>query len=224
MARAASGGRPRPVPPPARRDPIAPPTPPGPDDAALLAAARSGDGAALGTLVRRHEQTVLTIAARITGVSADAEDVRQRVFLALLERPPAGTGAGDGAGGDVENVGAWLKRCAANAAVDHVRRRSRRRAATRRFAARPAPEVAPPHAAPARRDEAARLHAALSQLDPAQRAALALRFDGDLTFAEAAAALGEPVSTVKSRTQTAIRRLRMLLTTPHAPAGAPRAE
>ena len=165
--------------------------------------------------MRRHEHAVLSIAARVTGSAADAEDVRQQVFLALFRTPP------DDCGGAV-NVGAWLRRCAANAAVDRVRRDARRRAAARRFAAVPRPTADAPDAAPARQDEAGRLRAALGALDPEQRAALALRFDGGLTFAEAAAALGEPASTVKSRTRTAIARLRVLLAAPPAPAGAAR--
>ena len=84
------------------------------------------------------------------------------------------------------------------------------------------PTAAAPHADPEARDEAARLRAALAGLAPEQRAALALRFDGGLTFAEAAAALGEPVSTVKSRTRTAIARLRGSLAAPPAPVGAAR--
>ena len=165
--------------------------------------------------MRRHEQAVLAIAARVTGSPADAEDVRQQVFLALFRTPPDGDGA-------AVNVGAWLRRCAANAAVDRVRRDARRRSAARRFAAEPPPTAAAPHDLPEARDEAARLRAALAELAPEQRAALALRFDGGLTFAEAAAALGEPISTVKSRTRTAIARLHGSLAAPPAPVGAAR--
>ena len=166
---------------------------------------RAGDGAALEVLVRRHEHAVYAVAARVVGNAPDAADVRQRVFLALLERPPDEP---------IADLPAYLRRSAANAAVDHVRRRARRRAATRRLAARPRPDADSPDAAPARRDEAAKLRSALAELPPEQRAALALRYDGGLTFAEAAAALGEPASTVKSRTRAAIARLRTLLTAP----------
>jgi RNA polymerase sigma-70 factor (ECF subfamily) len=60
-------------------------------------------------------------------------------------------------------------------------------------------------------DETARLSAALAQLEPDERALLALRFDESLTFAEIAAALDVPISTVKSRAGKLVARLRAML-------------
>ena len=73
----------------------------------------------------------------------------------------------------------------------------------------------------AERDEANRLRSAMQSLSAEHRAALALRYDGGLTFAQAATALGEPVTTVKSRTGAAIARLRALLTAQTPPAERP---
>ena len=58
-------------------------------------------------------------------------------------------------------------------------------------------------------DEA--VFAALRQLPPNQRAVIALRYLEDLTETETASVLGCPVGTVKSRTNSAMAKLRTLL-------------
>ena len=157
------------------------------------------------TLAQRHAAVVYRIAHRITGSDADAQEVRQQIFLQALRDPPAG----------VADWRAWLCRCAANAAANHLRTAARRRNRHRRA---PGPTPAPdPLAAAEARDEAARLRAAMNELTADQRAVLALRFDGGLTLSEVAAHLGVPVGTAKDRSRTAIARLRALLTAPGTP-------
>ena len=165
-----------------------------------------GDGdPTFETLAQRHAAVVYCIAHRITGSDADAQEVRQQVFLQALRDPPAG----------VADWRAWLCRCAANAAANHLRTAARRRNRHRRATA-PAPAPDPLAAAEAG-DEAARLRAALEELTADQRAVLALRFDGGLTLSEVAAHLGVPVGTAKDRSRAAIARLRALLTDPGTP-------
>lgn len=55
------------------------------------------------------------------------------------------------------------------------------------------------------------LRDALTRLTPKQRAVLVLRYYEDLTEAQAAAALGISVNTVKSQTRVALQRLRDLV-------------
>ena len=71
--------------------------------------------AGFAELFERHYEAVFRAALRVTGNSADAEDVLQTVFLRLMAR-----------GGDVEDVAlpaAYFRRAAVNAAVDVLRRR-----------------------------------------------------------------------------------------------------
>ena len=53
---------------------------PAAEDAALVVAAKSGDGHAFEILVGRHEQRILFVARRITRTRQDAEDVVQQPF------------------------------------------------------------------------------------------------------------------------------------------------
>ena len=74
--------------------------------------------AGFAELFERHYEAVFRTALRVTGNSADAEDVLQTVFLRVLAR-----------GGDVEDVAlpaAYFRRAAVNAAVDVLRRRELR--------------------------------------------------------------------------------------------------
>ena len=199
---------------PPRRRPIAVPPAPAPPpgsratDADLLAAVRGGgDGRdpAFAALCERHGTALYRVAHRVTGNPADAADARQQALLALLRTPPA----------DDANVGGWLRRCAANAAVSLARSHARRR---RRHAARSPPAPPPdPAAAAETNEEAARLAAALAGLPPDRRALLALRYDGGLTVAEVAAALGLPPATAADRLRRTLRDLQTALTPPPKP-------
>jgi RNA polymerase sigma-70 factor (ECF subfamily) len=74
--------------------------------------------AGFAELYKRHYEVVFRAALRVTGNSADAEDVLQTVFLRVLAR-----------GEDLEDVAlpaAYFRRAAVNAAVDVLRRRELR--------------------------------------------------------------------------------------------------
>jgi RNA polymerase sigma-70 factor (ECF subfamily) len=176
---------------------------PAPDEA-LTERLRVGDRAALEAIVRRWQDSLFRIAFRVLGDAASAEDVRQNVFLRLLEstdtmpRP--------------ELFGAWIRRCTINGALLHLRKRHTHELALDRLATRA--KSADIEHSPGVLDEATdatRLRAALSQLDPEQRAMLALRFDEGLSFQEMADVLGRPCSTVKSQVGRVIAQLRTLL-------------
>ena len=158
--------------------------------------------AALADLAGRHAASVYRIAHRVTGRGADAEEVRQAVFAAVWADRPAG----------VRDPGAYLRKAAANAAANRVRAESRRRT---RHRTRPRPDPpADPATAAEHADEAARLRAALSRLPPDDRALLALRFDGGLSFPRIADALAVPPTTARDRCRKALAALRTALTTP----------
>ncbi|HSQ54312.1 MAG TPA: sigma-70 family RNA polymerase sigma factor [Gemmata sp.] len=73
------------------------------------------DSAAFELLVRRHADAVWTAAVRILGNEADAEDVFQATFFALLRKATSVHGA---------CIGGWLHRVAVNAALKLRSRRT----------------------------------------------------------------------------------------------------
>jgi RNA polymerase sigma-70 factor (ECF subfamily) len=175
------------------------------EDAALLGQVSSGDEAALETLYHRYGRACFALARRILDDAHLAEDVVQQVFTALWK----------GSGYDVRRgaVSTWLMSVTHHKAVDVLRREAPRR---KRLASEQALlEVAV--AGPGPDDEAwMRLRAertrdALRTLAPEQREVLLLAYYGGYTQSEIANLTGLPLGTVKSRTLTALRRLRVVL-------------
>ncbi len=109
------------------------------------------------------------------------------------------------------SVWGWLCRVAHNVMVDRIRYKRARPAEVEEAAASDA-SVVPDHG-PEVVDSIYVLRA-LAQLQPAHRAVLVLVYYRDHTCAEAAAVLGVPVGTVKSRLHYALRQLRILLAEP----------
>lgn len=71
----------------------------------------------LESLFRDHHRMVYRTAYRVTGNASDAEDVLQTVFLRLAGR--------DLIGHPLDHAEAYLRRAAANAALDMIRQRRR---------------------------------------------------------------------------------------------------
>jgi RNA polymerase sigma-70 factor, ECF subfamily len=88
------------------------------DDAALVKRLCTGDLEALDALFHLHATALLNLARRVTGSTADAEDVVQDLFvgLPLAVRRYTERGA----------FGAWLRTVTVRLALDRVRRRTRR--------------------------------------------------------------------------------------------------
>jgi RNA polymerase sigma-70 factor, ECF subfamily len=173
-------------------------------DAILVDRCRSGDLTSWEALARRWDQSLLSIAYRILGSVHDAEEVRQRVFLRMLGRPEQLPSP--------DAFAAWIRRTTVNEAITHFRRQDRdgraRQHACDTFRNRSVPEPADGVCA---REERGRLESALGNLDPQERSIVSLRFDENLTFREIAEVLEEPASTVKSKFQRAIAKLREAL-------------
>lgn len=173
-------------------------------DAELITRLQRGDREALTALVRRWEGPMVRIAYRITGELAGAEDVRQQVLLKLLQSP--------GTVHRPEQFAAWMHRAVVNTALSALRRQKRReRLHLRKSEQAAASDESHPATPLMAVEQAQRLADALGRLEPEDRALLALRFDEDLTYAEMAAALGRPASTIKSRLARVVSRLRGLL-------------
>ncbi len=74
----------------------------------------SGDAAAFAALVRMHQGTVFSIGYRMLGRRDVAEDLAQDVFLQLYRKLDSIE--------SLEHLGFWLRRVAANLAIDWLRR------------------------------------------------------------------------------------------------------
>lgn len=146
-------------------------------------------------LVHEHQTMVFSLARRIVGDEADAEEVAQEVFCKLFQHAA-----------ELESerhVLFWLRQVATRQALDRCRRKKLRPRVGLEDA--PEPAVAPRAGDPWR---AQALRAAVAALPPAQRAVVVLRYQEDLDPSEIAALLHRPVFTVKSQLQRALRRLR----------------
>jgi RNA polymerase sigma-70 factor (ECF subfamily) len=158
-----------------------------------------GDRSGLEGLYERYAQLLFNLVVRIVRNGPDAEEVMQEVFLqawrsAAHYNPSRGSPE------------AWLIMMARSRAIDAAR-------AARRKPDRPEVEPSPDIAAAAP-DVAGAVEAralattALGELTPAQREVLELAFYEGLSQTEIAARTGAPLGTVKTRTRTALERLR----------------
>ena len=172
-------------------------------DVELVARCARGDDRALGLLYDRHGGPAFGLAVRILRDAALAEDAVQEAFMGVWR---------DAARFDRSRASAstWILSLVHHKAVDLVRRER----------ARPADptESVPDRAAPGdvvddvdRAFERERIDVALERLPAAQREVLELAYFGGFSQSELAERLGEPIGTVKSRTHTALGRLRALL-------------
>jgi len=180
-------------------------------DEALFARVRNDDdAAAFETLVHRYERELFAYLRRFLGDAGLAEDVFQSTFLAVHRKRAKYV--------EGRPFRPWLYAIATNQAIDTQRRNRRHRMASLDRAIRDgdgsfAASVADDHPTGddtvAQRDAEAWMLAAIDRLPEPLRRTLALVYRSGLKHREAAAALGIPVGTVKSRVNTAISRLQL---------------
>jgi RNA polymerase sigma-70 factor (ECF subfamily) len=183
------------------------------DDPDLVAAHLAGDPDAFGVLVTRHRDRLWAVAVRTTGNREDAADALQEALISAYRRA-------DSYRGDAL-VTTWLHRIVVNACLDRLRRNKVRHAQPlpddlEEYAARGAvlsaeDAAADPAEAAIRSDRRAILLAALDRLPAEQKAALVLVDMEGYPVEEAAAILGCPTGTVKSRCARGRHRLAGML-------------
>lgn len=166
-----------------------------------MAAARSGDRAALDALLRRHHDRLFALCRRLAGNDADAYDALQEALIAIAR----GLDRFDGR----SLFSTWSYRVATNATLDELRRRRRRPVpglpddeAPGTAGARAATTAA--FRSPADRfDQAVAdridIDEALAALPDEFRVAVVLRDVCTLDYAEISEVLGIPPGTVRSR-------------------------
>jgi len=150
-----------------------------------------GNPAALGELHRRYHRRLEGVAYRVLGDASDAEDVVQRIFLALPNAAYRGTAT----------LWTYLYRSALNGAVNVLRARRRREALQehelrRALSAAATEGPSDPEARVLEGEILGAVAKALLEVKPQHRRALVLRIVWDLSNTQIAEQEGVPLATV----------------------------
>lgn len=175
-------------------------------DEDVMQLVRRGDARAFEVIYERHSAAAFSLAYRMMGTRAGAEDVTQDAFLSLWR-----SGARyDRARGSVRT---WVLGIVHHRAIDALRRATvhdRRRASDEgieeRFEARERTDVEA-----ARREEAGTVRGALSLLPADQSQVIELAYFGGFTHTEIADMLDAPVGTVKGRMRLGLKKMKAQL-------------
>jgi RNA polymerase sigma factor (sigma-70 family) len=174
------------------------------DQQLWMRAAQDHDADAFGQLFERHANSVYAHCFRRTGLYSMAEDLTSVVFLEAWRRRQNVTFYSD-------SLLPWLLAVANNATRNAERTLRRNR---RLLAKLPQPEVVPDIADDAvqRADQEQAMRSLLAELhglSEPEREVLSLCDWAGLSYSEAAAAMGVPIGTVRSRLARARRHLRV---------------
>ncbi len=177
-----------------------------PADEDLLTRIADGDRAAFGVLYDRLAGPLYSLALKMLGSEAEAQDLVQEVFLTIWNK----AGTYEAARGTAFS---WAVTQLRNRAIDRIRSRRRRGELLETFG----PDLEPQGGARDASEEAdasersRHVRAALSKLNDEQRNVLRLAYFEGLTQSEIAAQLHEPLGTIKARAHRALARLRDIL-------------
>jgi RNA polymerase sigma-70 factor (ECF subfamily) len=175
-------------------------------DEELMQLVRAGDARAFEVIFDRHSGAAFSLAYRMCGRQAMAEDVVQEAFVSLW-RSGARYDATRG------SVRTWVLSVVRNRAIDAFRRESAkgsRDVAEEGIAERmPSPERTDTEVE--RRDEARQVRKALVELPPDQRQVIELAYFGGFTHSQIADMLELPSGTVKGRMRLGLTKMRLAL-------------
>ena len=168
-----------------------------------------GEVRAFDVIFDRHAGDAFSLAYRMCGRRAMAEDVVQEAFLSVWR---SGVRYDPGRG----SVRSWILTAVRNRAIDAFRRdasRDRRAVADDR-AAEELPSEERTETEVERRDEARLVRGALQELPPDQRQVIELAYFGGFTHSQIAEMLALPTGTVKGRMRLGLRKMRLALVDP----------
>lgn len=167
---------------------------------------REGNADAFEVVFDRHANVAFSLAYRMCGSSARAEDVVQEAFLSLWR-----TGVRyDRARGSVRS---WVLSAVHNRAIDALRREAPS-GSREVFDERLIERLRSPYETAAeaeRRDDARRVQSALEELPTDQRRVIELAYFGGFSHGQIAEMLDLPAGTVKGRMRLGLSKLRFLL-------------
>jgi RNA polymerase sigma-70 factor (ECF subfamily) len=168
-------------------------------DEELVRRVGAGDPAAVQTLVARKLPRILSLAVRMLGDAAEAEDVAQDTFVRIwrhASRWRRGNARFD----------TWVHRVTLNLCYDRLRRR-------REWVTDEVPDIADPAPLPdaGPREDAHRVEQALQAIAPRQREAVILVYYQEMSNIEAAATLEISVDALESLLSRGRRSLQLIL-------------
>ncbi|HWC86054.1 MAG TPA: sigma-70 family RNA polymerase sigma factor [Solirubrobacteraceae bacterium] len=173
-------------------------------DEELMVRLSQGDADAFDLIYERHADAAFSLAYRISGSRAAAEEVAQDAFLALWRNG----GRYEPSRGSVRN---WILGIVHNRAIDALRRAVRhdsRRAGDEGLAERlMAPDRTDEEVG--RRQDAGTVRTLLDDLPGDQRRVIELAYFAGFTHTEIADMLAIPVGTVKGRMRLGLEKLRL---------------
>jgi RNA polymerase sigma-70 factor, ECF subfamily len=175
-------------------------------DEELMELVQDGEVRAFEVIFDRHASAAFSLAYRMCGRPAMAEDIVQESFVSLWRS----SAAYDAARGSVRT---WVLSVVRNRAIDAFRREAAKATSEldeQRVAERvPAPELTDREVE--RRDEARQVRDALKGLPADQRQVIELAFFGGFSHSQIAEMLKLPAGTVKGRMRLGLSKMRFAL-------------
>jgi RNA polymerase sigma-70 factor, ECF subfamily len=173
-------------------------------DLQLVERCRAGDLAAFEAIYKAHAGRLYSVACRMLGNPADADDLLQEIFLAAHRKLDSFRGE--------SALGTWLYRLATNLCLDHLRSRAARTSQlTGTLDDEPGLADTGSRRLAERTVDRMDLERALAQLPEGCRTAFVLHDVEGLEHREVAEALGIAEGTSKSQVHKARLRLRAIL-------------
>jgi RNA polymerase sigma-70 factor (ECF subfamily) len=169
---------------------------------ALVRAIAAGDELALHEVYERTHRIVFTLIMRLTHSRETAEELTVDVLHGVWSRagtfdPSAGT------------VVAWIMNQARSRAIDRLRYEHRKKRVNPHAESPPSePDRRGPQEELEGKEHRRRLRDAMTRLTAAERQTIEVAFFSELTYAETAARLHEPLGTIKTRIRSALAKLR----------------
>jgi RNA polymerase sigma-70 factor, ECF subfamily len=172
----------------------------------LISECIAGNEAAIEMLVRQYETNVFRLALSIVGDQAEANEITQETFIAVLRTLPSYK--------EKESFKAWLYTIALNHSRSHLRKRKTlerlRNTLTSIFRIETQKQILPEEMV-MQNDQEAEVWKTLNRLDEPLRIVVILRYFHELSIAEISEILAINEGTIHSRLHTARERLRNAL-------------